>query len=220
MHIAQADPDATVAILPCDHYYSDESALTQALESAFEILATQPRSVVLLGAQPNAPECEYGWIEIGAPVLEDLFQVRGFHEKPSLHLAECLLKSGALWNTFVMVGHVDAFLQMGWATAPGLLEVFQTRVTALCRNGETQIPDSLYDRVSPVDFSRQVLSPGARHLVALRLGNMEWHDLGDPDRVLSTLVARNTDLPPWAKDWQAERKAAAGATTRSQSAVA
>lgn len=47
----------------------------------------------------------------------------------------------------------------------------------------------------PMDFSRQVLSPGARHLVTLRLGNMEWHDLGNPDQVVSTVLARNSELP-------------------------
>jgi mannose-1-phosphate guanylyltransferase len=34
--IAQANPDAVVSILPCDHYYS-ESAFSAALESALEI---------------------------------------------------------------------------------------------------------------------------------------------------------------------------------------
>jgi len=35
--IAQADPDAVVSILPCDHYYSSESAFSAALESALVI---------------------------------------------------------------------------------------------------------------------------------------------------------------------------------------
>jgi mannose-1-phosphate guanylyltransferase len=220
LHIAQADPDAIVAVLPCDHYYSDENAFTLALESSFEIAAMRPRSVVLLGARPNAPEVEYGWIEVGAAVDGELFQVHGFHEKPPLHVAEHLFKTGGLWNTFVMVGHVDAFLQMSWAAAPGLVEVFQPTVAGSRCKSETRIPDSLYDWVSPMDFSRQILSPGARHLVTLRLGDMEWHDLGDPDRVLSTLLARNSELPSWAKNWRAARKAVAGSAPRSQSAVA
>jgi len=220
LHIAQIDPDAIVAVLPCDHYYSDESAFTLALESSFETAAMKPESVVLLGAQPDTPEVEYGWIEVGAAVDGKLFQVHGFHEKPPLHVAEHLFKSGALWNMFVMVGHIDAFLKIGWAAAPGLLEVFQSTLIASGCNSETQIPDSLYDWVSPMDFSRQVLSPGARHLVTLRLGDMEWHDLGDPDRVLSALLARNTELPSWAKSWQAARKEMAGSAPRSHSAVA
>jgi mannose-1-phosphate guanylyltransferase len=218
-HIAQIDPDAIVAVLPCDHYYSDENAFTLALESSFGTAAMKPESVVLLGAQPNAPEVEYGWIEVGAAVDEELFQVSGFHEKPPLYVAEHLFKTGGLWNTFVMVGHVDAFLRMSWAAAPGLLEEFQSRLAESGRNSETQIPDSLYDWVAPMDFSRQVLSPGTRHLVTLLLGNMEWHDLGDPDRVVSTLLARNSELPSWARRWEATKEVTRS-VPRSHGAVA
>lgn len=220
LHIARIDQDATVAVLPCDHYYSDERGFTRALESAFEIARIRSQSVVLLGAQPNAPEIEYGWIEVGGTVHGELLQVQAFHEKPPRSVAERLLTSGALWNTFVMVGHVDAFLQMAWAAAPGLLEVFQSTTSASQRNGETRIADSLYDWVSPSDFSRQVLSPGAKHLVALRLADIEWHDLGDPDRVLSMLLTRNAELPSWVKSWQDTRKGPSGSVPRSAIAVA
>jgi mannose-1-phosphate guanylyltransferase len=209
LHIAEIDQDATVAVLPCDHYYSDESTFTRALNSAFEIAATRPQSVVLLGAEANAPEVEYGWIEVGCAVQEELFQVRAFHEKPPRPVAERLLGVGALWNTFVMVGHIDAFLQMAAAIEPALLELFRPAIRPSYKARETRIPESLYDWFSPLDFSRHVLSPAAKRLVALPLRNMEWHDLGDPERVLSTLLTKRADLPKWAKRWQATRKPAA-----------
>lgn len=221
LSIAQADPDATVAILPCDHYYSDERLFTLALESAFKIAEIRPKSIVLLGAKPNAPEIEYGWIEVGATIDDKLSHVRGFHEKPSLPVAESLLNSGGLWNTFVMAGRVDAFLEIAWTAVPGLIEIFQSATTLASQgSGETRIPDSLYDWVSPTDFSRQILSPATGHLVTLRLENIEWHDLGDPDRVLSTLFAKDTELPDWAKRWKATRKTAGSSVSRSATAVA
>lgn len=149
-----------------------------------------------------------------------MLEVCAFHEKPPRLMAEQLFNSGALWNTFVMIGQVKAFLEMAWTAVPGLLEVFQAAMRSAHCNGETRIPDSLYDWVSPSDFSRQVLSPAARRLVALRLENLEWHDLGDPDRVLSTLLDRSSELPAWASNWQAKRKAVGSSTPRSDSAVA
>ncbi len=207
-HIARADRDACMAILPSDHYYSDEDAFTLALESAFEIAATRTNSVVLLGAQPNAPEVEYGWIEVGAAIHETLFQVQAFHEKPLLPAAERLLQNGALWNTFVMVGHVDAFMQMARSAVPDLLKLLQSNLGDSDCGGETRIPDSVYDLLSPSDFSRHVLAPGADRLLTLRLGDMEWHDLGHPHRVVSTLLARNTELPVWVESWQATNNVA------------
>lgn len=209
LQIAQADPDALVAILPCDHYYSDEDGFTQALESSFRIAGLHPESVVLMGAPPNRPEVEYGWIKLGAPLHDDVFRVRGFQEKPPLPVAERLLRSGALWNMFVLVGHIEVVLRMSQSAVPGLVEVFQSAISEPHAGCETRIPDGLYDWVSPSDFSKQVLSVAAEHLIALRLGEMDWHDVGHPDRVFATLRAANGQVPPWARRWQAARETAA-----------
>lgn len=202
--ISQMDPEAIVAILPCDHYYSQESAFTSTLETAFAIAERRSVSIVLLGAQPKAPEVEYGWIELGDAVAgphSGVFHVSGFQEKPSRPVAECLFRAGSLWNTFVMVGHVNAFLELAWASVPGLFERLRSARISLGSGGETRIGEWLYDQIAPTDFSRQVLSPGARRLVTMPLGEIEWNDLGDPDRVLSTLLESELDLPKWAARW-------------------
>ena len=221
--ISQMDPDAIVAILPCDHYYSEESAFTSALESAFAIAEKRTESIVLLGAKPKAPEVEYGWIELGDSVVGShpgAFHVRGFQEKPPLPVAERLLRSGSLWNTFVMVGHVGAFLDMAVASVPGLLEALRSASFLLGSDSETRIAEWLYDMIVPTDFSRHVLSPGARRLVTMPLGEVEWNDLGDPDRVLSTLLSTGRDVPKWAVQWRRETKVKRHRDQRMSMAVA
>lgn len=203
MRIAQADSDAIVSILPCDHYYSPESAFTATLESALEIAEQRADSVVLLGAQPNGPELEYGWLDIGQAIAghTGLFRVEGFKEKPSLPVAQALLRSPALWNTFVMIGHVRAFLEMARATVPGLLRTLASLEVASSPGTEIRIPDSAYDRIPAMDFSRQILALATDRLLALRLENVQWSDLGDPYRVLVTLLETTGELPAWAKLW-------------------
>lgn len=61
LSLAQLDAEALVAILPCDHHYSDEHAFASALDCAFETAAERTDNVVLLGAKPSYPETEYGW---------------------------------------------------------------------------------------------------------------------------------------------------------------
>jgi mannose-1-phosphate guanylyltransferase len=79
-----------------------------------EIAEHRTDSVVLLGAEANQAETEYGWIEVGETNggHSGLFRVEGFKEKPALTLAQALLRRNCLWNTFVMVGHVGAFMEM------------------------------------------------------------------------------------------------------------
>lgn len=202
--IAQADPDAIVAILPSDHYYSSESAFTAALESAMNVAEQQAESVVVLGAQPNRAEVEYGWIEIGESVsgYSGLFRVKGFQEKPPVDRARALLRTGSLWNTFVMVGRLSSFLEMAWATVPRLTEALESmEMIAAGPGSEVRVPESIYSQIPSTDFSRQVLAQAHANLLALRLENCDWNDLGDPYRVLSTLVEKEGDLPSWARLW-------------------
>jgi len=203
--IAQADPDAVVSILPCDHYYSSESAFTAALESALEIAEQRTDSVVLLGAEPNQAETEYGWIEVGETIdgLSGLFRVEGFKEKPALALAQALLGKNCLWNTFVMVGHVGAFLEMARTAAPRLLQMLESAQVRSDPSGEIRIPDSVYGKIPRMDFSRHILPLATERLLAFRLKSTEWNDLGDPYRVLVTLLEKNGDLPEWAWLWPA-----------------
>ena len=202
LSIEQSDKDAIVAILPCDHHYSDEQAFTGSLESAFEIAAEHDSSVVLLGAPPQGPEVEYGWIELRPRACGAggaLFQVRRFYEKPSIHVARKLIERGSLWNTFVMVGHVRSVLEMAGVALPGVVETL--RGSRLWAGLEMHIQDSLYEQIHSVDFSRQVLSVQAKRLLALELGRAGWSDLGRPERVMSVLQAAGLE-PWWMKEWQ------------------
>jgi mannose-1-phosphate guanylyltransferase len=201
MRIARMDPEAIVSIFPCDHYYSPESAFSTALEAAFEVAERQPTSVVLLGAQAKGPEVEYGWIEVGEaiPGRPGLFRVKGFQEKPSLAVAENLFRRGSLWNTLVMVGQARSFLEMARDAVPFLLEVLESEGATQRPGEEIRIPDSVYDRITPTDFSREVLSAATDRLLTLRLSGVEWNDLGDPGRVFATLADQKRELPGWAR---------------------
>lgn len=217
LSIEQNDEEAMVAILPCDHHYSDEQTFTAALDSAFDLAAQRTDSVVLLGAHPQGPEVEYGWIELGPSTGGDSFRVRGFCEKPAVHVARELLERGSLWNTFVMVGHVRSFLKMVNAALPGLVEAF--RKSLMWAGTEVHIEDSLFERIPSVNFSREVLAVQTRRLVALRLGLTDWSDLGHPERVMAVLQAAGLE-PWWMKEWHVPRRLPAVAAPLTKPAVA
>lgn len=184
LSIEGVDADATVAVMPCDHHYANEDAFSSALESAFEAARQRRDSILLMGAQPDYPETEYGWIEPGAPeetaAPEDVFQVRAFREKPSAETAEHLLNLGCLWNTFVMVGHVRAFLGAVSETLPGLAERLSR--STLWDGQETHVHSNVYEDLPELGFSSAVLSTAVSRLLVMRLENTGWTDLGNPTR--------------------------------------
>ena len=205
LHIMNQDPDALVAILPSDHYYSDEAAFTSSLESAFGLARTNRESIVLLGAKPRGPEMEFGWIDVGPTTGINVFRVRGFEEKPHRALAERLFESGALWNTFVMVGHASALLWMTVVSLPGLVAALDEALPRYDERGDLYVPASVYDGIPTTDYSREVLAFNAHRLLALRLRQLEWYDLGHPDRVVSVVRAQSREIPSWIYAWEGLR---------------
>jgi len=201
LSVAQIDENALVAILPSDHHYSNESRFAAALESAFAGAERCSHAVVMLGARADYPETEYGWIELGEslPQQNELFEVRGFREKPSFETAQKLwLNQDSVWNTFVMVGQVKAFLEMFYHALPELTA--ELALSTLWRGSETHIEPSLYKEIPSTDLSRQVLSAETKRLLVLRLGDVGWCDLGGPERVLAMFPPGSA--PTWISEWR------------------
>lgn len=140
-------------------------------------------------AEPDEPEVEYGWVEPGSPAAAESHDVplpvRRFWEKPTPAFARGLMERGCLWNSFVMVGRVSAFLGMIRAAAPELFERFDSARPSLNTPEEGLVMGTLYSRLGEVNFSRDVLEASPENLAVLRVRGLKWSDLGRPHRVLA-----------------------------------
>jgi mannose-1-phosphate guanylyltransferase len=188
LHVATKSPNAIVALFPSDHFFADDEEFMSHIDVTIDAVKVQPETVMLLGITPTAPETEYGWIEPQPSILasaeKSITRVRKFWEKPGANLASSLMKRGCLWNSFVMVGRVDALLKMTRAALPELFDAF----SAVTPNFETAALAELYARIDDANFSHQVLAARPEDLMVMRVGDVGWSDLGEPKRVLSTLA--------------------------------
>jgi len=181
----------SVAMLPSDHYFSDDEAFARFVQSAFEAVEARPDLVILLGVVPDSPEVGYGWIEVGERISDsatDLYRVRHFWEKPSAALAHVLLTRGCLWNSFVVVGNIAALLALVQSAVPQLFDDFvpvRSRLTIAREYGAVR---ALYARLPSTDFSREVLVRSPASLGVLRLKGIDWTDLGEPRLVRAALA--------------------------------
>lgn len=182
LRILRFEQDAVVTFFPADHHFSNDASLLDAVDTAAGAIRLYPESIILLGATPQYPETEYGWIEPGSHVPSSrsaLFRVQRFWEKPAHHAANLLMDRGCLWNTFVMVGRARAFLDAIAEAAPD--------VQATLARAGAHSADSFFETLAPGDFSRQVLVAYAERMLVLRLNGTGWSDLGTPERVFATL---------------------------------
>jgi mannose-1-phosphate guanylyltransferase len=200
LRIAALDGDAPVTIFPSDHYVSDDPGFMAYVQSALDVVSRRGDVVVLLGIEPDRPEPEYGWIEPARSPLpidgEPAFPIKRFWEKPSVRLAEALLRGSCLWNSFVMVGWTRAFLGLFRTALPGLLTAFEPIRTAMGTPAETEEAERLYRVLPDVNFSDRVLAVAVERLVAMRVKGVEWSDWGNADRVIRSL-ARAGRRPAW-----------------------
>jgi mannose-1-phosphate guanylyltransferase len=88
-------------VLPIDVYA--ESRYFELLTDVMALVETGGYSIGLLGAEPTHPTNKYGYIQHGNG------RAGGFTEKPSISVAETLIRNGALWNCGVFalkIGYV------------------------------------------------------------------------------------------------------------------
>jgi mannose-1-phosphate guanylyltransferase len=201
LRLRELDPNGLIAFFPSDHHFSDDEAFVNHIESAFAAASLRPEVVILLGIPPETPEVGYGWIEpgfpVGDPVPESVCGVCRFWEKPSRGLAAALMKRGCLWNSFVMVGHVQAFLNLIRGALPKLLDAFES-VGPLFSIASEAALCNLYSGIRSASFSDEVLSTQSNDLAVLRGTGLGWSDLGEPSRVLS-LIERRGIRTKWSR---------------------
>jgi mannose-1-phosphate guanylyltransferase len=187
-YLHQIDSEAVVGFFPSDHHFADQKAFAAHMELAFARAEHNPERVILVGITPDTPEESYGWIEPGTPLASgDIFEVRCFWEKPSRQLAVRLKRRGCLWNSFVMVGRVSAFLAMIGRTLPGLIPSFESMWASVSPGMESDALQEIYAKIPAASFSDEILSVRPSDLAVLPARGLGWSDLGDPRRALCAL---------------------------------
>jgi mannose-1-phosphate guanylyltransferase len=187
LRILERDPDATVVLLPADHYLSDEEVMAASLRRAAAMAHADSASIYLLGVEPDVPDTELGYIVPASRDRDGATAVRRFIEKPDPERARLLLEQGALWNVFIMAASVRT-----------LLSLFDSRFAATMaamRGFEGDDLSRLYQNLRTVDFSKEVLQGRESMLKVLTVPQCGWTDLGTPERV-GQILERLPDPAP------------------------
>ena len=95
----QCADDEVVVIMPCDPYTEEEYFHT--IGKMAECVNQNVADLVLMGITPTYPSAKYGYVvpKVSEVSSSKEFQmVSRFTEKPTVPVAEELLKEGALWN--------------------------------------------------------------------------------------------------------------------------
>jgi mannose-1-phosphate guanylyltransferase len=147
-------------------------------------MVDEPGPVYLLGAVPQGPHDQLGYIVPWHDAMLMPTGVYEFVERPDVHRARKLINVGGLWNTFIFGGSLGSLIQL-----------FRPRFDATIAElraalGSDPIALDLvrvYDNLTTVDFSQDLLARQTDNLKVLRLLRCGWWPLKPPT---STALAR------------------------------
>lgn len=197
MHLYRRYPDSSVVIFPSDHFIAeeDEDLFMLYVARAFHAVESDPSQLVLLGAEPDRFEPEYGYILADGRERRlnslGICRVNSFVEKPDPSVARGLIQQGALWNTMVVIFRTKTLLELVQVMAPKLYKSFQGILEAI---GTFQLKarvDRAYEQMDPMNFSTSILQGFAPqlpwHLSVLPMREVLWSDWGSAHRLASSL---------------------------------
>ena len=195
MHLYKGYPDAIVALFPSDHFILEEDLFMQHVDRAFRIVESNGSRIVLLGMEPNEPDPEYGYIVPGEKIddsePDSVRQVALFVEKPAAQAAKKIIRSGALWNTLVLVVRCKTLLQAIQRAVPELYRSFEPIQSAIGTPDEQRVIEEVYQKLPSLNFSKGVLEvlsfEHRQALVVLPVPGVTWSDWGTSDRLSSML---------------------------------
>jgi mannose-1-phosphate guanylyltransferase len=187
-------PNATVTITPTDHYVAPSAKYIERVRAAQGVATRMRDKVIILGVKPSEADPELGYLSLGERLTEvpEVRQLVGFVEKPPVPICQDLRDKGALWNTMVTCGTVDALWELGRKAEPQLLDILDSLVPLVGTRDEEDAVEYVYRAFLPVSFSRDILERVPERLCALELEGVEWSDWGKPERIENVLALRRS----------------------------
>ena len=182
-YIRARDPEGTVLISPSDHIVVSEERYLREVLYAVRAAEQLPTKLVLLASRPESPQAEYGWIMPDHQLLRfgsrTIRAVKTFIKRPEPPLARLAYASGALWNTCIMAGKVDAFWNMGRNVLPNMMVLFERLTEAIDTPQEAEVLRTMYARKPSLSFSRDLLEHAAGETAMMEMMEMSglwWSD--------------------------------------------
>jgi mannose-1-phosphate guanylyltransferase len=161
----------------------------QHVDSAFDATVRHPETPIVLGVAPFEAELGYGWIEPGTLISNGaeppVLRISGFWEKPPLHIARELFRRSCLLNTFIIVGTVSSLIGTIASALPSTYAAMNVAQSSLGHALEEVMIQAIYSRMAQADFSQSVLAGRPDKFAVMSVSDVEWSDLGVPERVIA-----------------------------------
>lgn len=178
--LQKRDANASMAILPSDHFIRNRDLFHYLLRAAFDV--AENGYLVTLGITPIHPSTAYGYIQQGPPLSGrynyPVYEVKSFVEKPSEEAAQKLLRSGDhSWNSGMFIWRADAILKEVNKQMPMLGEALKGIASAWGTENQDQVMKERWHDLKVVTVDYGIMEKAGR-VAVLPASGLGWSDVG------------------------------------------
>jgi mannose-1-phosphate guanylyltransferase len=172
------DPNATVVIVPADHWITDVQEYITVMRQAVDA-ADASKALCTVGVQPTRPETGYGYIRTGEAIVPHVFRVDRFVEKPSREVAETMVQSEEyLWNAGMFVWTVESFFRELAVVGKEFVTAMAPYREALDKGSNATAAMERSFRAAPAISIDYALLEKSKSVIVVLGSSFGWNDLG------------------------------------------
>jgi mannose-1-phosphate guanylyltransferase/mannose-6-phosphate isomerase len=181
---ARHGEDALMLVLASDHLIRDVDAFKEAVARAAHLAAAG--HLATFGVVPTRPETGYGYIERGAAIGSDGYEVKRFVEKPDQATAARYLESGGFyWNSGMFCFRVGTLIATAARTCPDVLDATRACIAASADDDSLVFDADTFARIPEISIDYAVMERADNRAVVP--ASFDWSDIGSWN-ALSDLV--------------------------------
>lgn len=176
--LLKKDQDATMIVLPSDHYIEGNDEFIDTINQAVEIVQRR-RGLVTIGINPTRPETGYGYIRAGERIVSRIpsYKVERFLEKPNLEVAKDLILDGNyMWNSGMFIWRSDVFLREMEKYLPKMYERLMNIYKSLDTEEEEKVIGEEYQLIDGISVDFGIMQKTRKAYVIK--SNFIWDDIG------------------------------------------
>lgn len=189
--IMRFNPDANLLVTPSDQMIQNEDAFVSDIQEGFAFVS-QRDELLTLGIKPTRPEPGYGYIQLGEPAGNGVYQVQSFTEKPERDFAKMFVESGEFyWNTGMFMANIRYLSHCLFKLLPSVLRNLDAMTPHWTIEEENHFINKNFPLYPNLSVDNGVLEKSER--VYVMKCNFGWADIGTWHSIYEAMQKSESD---------------------------
>ena len=174
--IRKEDPHAVVVVAPSDHLVLKENVFRKYISYGLELVSSK-NCILTMGIHPSHPNTGYGYIEQGEQLMDGIYKVRSFREKPDLKTAICYLQQGNFtWNSGLFLWPVNTIINELRNYTPEIAAIMDQVESVMFTEKEQEKVNELFPLCQKISIDYAVMEN--TELAYVMPSEYGWSDVG------------------------------------------